>query len=56
MSTTAPSGTAQEKEVQWLEDRHLSWSDNMSAAELAYILFQAPVLIGVHASEMLPPT
>jgi len=56
LPTTAPSGTAQEKEVQWLEDRHLSWSDNMSAAELAYILFQAPVLIGVHASEMLPPT
>jgi hypothetical protein len=26
----------------------------MSAAELAYILYQAPVLVAVHASEMLP--
>ena len=27
---------------------------HMSSAELAYILFQAPVLVAVHASEMLP--
>ena len=27
---------------------------DMTSAELAYILFQAPVLVAVHASEMLP--
>ena len=32
----------------------MAWSHDMSSAELAYILFQAPVLVGVHASEMLP--
>ena len=26
----------------------------MSAADLAYILYQVPVLVAVHASEMLP--
>jgi hypothetical protein len=28
----------------------------MNAAELAYILFQAPVMVAVHAAEMLPKT
>ena len=28
----------------------------MSAADAAYILFQAPVLVAVHAAEMLTPT
>ena len=26
----------------------------MNAAELAYILYQVPVLVAVHAAEMLP--
>ena len=26
----------------------------MGAADLAYILYQAPVLVAVHAAEMLP--
>jgi len=26
----------------------------MSSAELAYILYQVPVLVAVHATEMLP--
>ena len=44
----------QEKRPQWEEDRHLDLRANTNAAELAYILYQAPVLMGVHASEMLP--
>ena len=54
LSTTVPTGDDQEKAEQWEEDRLLSWTDNLTSAELAYIMFQSPVLIGVHASEMLP--
>ena len=54
LPNAAPSGTAQEKAEQWQEDHLLSWTENINSAELAYILFQAPVLVGVHASEMLP--
>jgi hypothetical protein len=31
----------------------VNWSSDMNAAELAYILYQVPVLVAVHASEML---
>jgi hypothetical protein len=48
-------GTADEKYPQYLNDKDVIWNRNtMSSAELGYILFQAPVLVGVHASEMLP--
>lgn len=53
--TLASPGTAdEEKRPQHLEDVRVSWSRDMSSAELAYILWQAPVLVAVHASEMLP--
>ncbi len=45
-----------EKENQQKDDIHISWHKEMSSAELAYILYQVPVLVGVHASEMLPDT
>jgi hypothetical protein len=49
--------TEVEKTVQRDEDRHIpQWHGNLGAAELAYILYQAPVQMGVHASEMLPET
>ena len=54
LPNAAPSGTAQEKKPQWEEDHMLSWTSSITSAEIAYILFQAPVLVGVHASEMLP--
>ncbi len=44
----------QEKYEQYDEDMHLTWNSGMNAAEVAYILYQVPVLIAVHASEMLP--
>jgi hypothetical protein len=51
----APPGAGdQEKDVQHQDDKKVVWNREMSSAELAYILFQAPVLVGVHASEMLP--
>lgn len=36
------------------EDKQARWSPDTDAAELAYILYQVPVLVGVHASRMLP--
>lgn len=36
------------------EDRQITWNSSMNAAELAYILYRAPVMIAIHASEMLP--
>lgn len=51
-----PTGEDQEKAEQWAEDHHLAWTASMTSADLAYIMFQAPVLVGVHASEMLPET
>jgi hypothetical protein len=53
-SLLAPGAEGQEKLVQHADDTKVVWSRDMSSAELAYILFQAPVLVGVHASEMLP--
>ncbi len=43
-----------EKINQQNDDNNISWNKDMSAAELAYILYQVPVLVAVHASEMLP--
>lgn len=50
----ANPGSADEKYPQFLDDQAIQWNrDSMSSAELAYVLFQAPVLVGVHAREML---
>jgi hypothetical protein len=55
ITVPAPSTPIEDdEEQQRLEDSHLQWNTNINAAELAYILYQVPVLIGVHASEMLP--
>ena len=50
----APGTEDEEKKDQHQDDRQVVWSRDMSSAELAYILFQAPVLVAIHASEMLP--
>lgn len=42
-----------EKVTQFGDDKQIQWNSNMNAAELAYSLFQAPVLVAIHASEML---
>jgi len=51
---TSGAVTDVQKAQQIKEDNHVQWQDSMNAAELAYILFQVPVLMGVHAVEMLP--
>ena len=48
---TAPA--VQEKHVQWVDDQATRWSPDMHASEVAYITYQAPVLVAVHAHEML---
>ncbi|MGC1307097.1 MAG: hypothetical protein WA885_07700 [Phormidesmis sp.] len=39
---------------QHAEDIQVSWNGSVSAAEMAYIMYQVPVLVAVHASDMLP--
>ena len=43
-----------EKLNQNAEDKSILWNEDMKAADLAYILYQVPVMIAIHASEMLP--
>lgn len=41
------------------EDKQIFWNSNghqVDAADMAYILYQVPVLVAVHAAEMLPKT
>ena len=45
-----------EKKDQQDEDINIEWSKDMSSSELAYVLYQVPVLVAVHATEMLPQT
>jgi hypothetical protein len=46
----------QEKTEQREDDLKIlpGWRSDISSADVAYILFQAPVLVAVHAQEMLP--
>lgn len=54
---TKPTDTSQaefEQELlQYQEDNQIRWSKNADSADLAYILYQVPVMVAVHASEML---
>jgi hypothetical protein len=42
-----------EKHPQWVDDQELHWGPDLRSSEVAYILYQAPVLVAVHAQEML---
>ncbi|WP_046867039.1 hypothetical protein [Microvirga massiliensis] len=61
VGTTAPSHIlteptapdVAEKRPQWQDDRVLSWGPNMQSSEVAYITYQAPVQVAIHAREML---
>ncbi|HLL75087.1 MAG TPA: hypothetical protein VK421_07450 [Pyrinomonadaceae bacterium] len=45
---------AEPAKTQYDEDRRFRWQAATHSAELAYILYQVPVLMAVHAAEMLP--
>jgi len=49
------AASVSEKLGQWEDDNEVNWNPNTNAAELAYILYQVPVLVAVHAAEMLRP-
>lgn len=49
---TAPS--LAEKKTQWQADKDVPLDASLSAAEIAYIALQTPVIMAVHASELLP--
>jgi hypothetical protein len=54
LTLTPPASPADtDKADQYSEDRALTWNAQINAADVAYILFQAPVLVAVHAREML---
>ncbi|HEX8149788.1 MAG TPA: hypothetical protein VF591_21590 [Pyrinomonadaceae bacterium] len=44
----------QEKKQQYDDDKFVKFDSDSSSADLAYVLYQVPVLVAVHASEMLP--
>ena len=46
-------GTGTPEKQQYEEDKDFRWRADTHAAELAYILYQVPVLMAVHAAEML---
>ncbi len=52
-SLNEPADT-DERHPQWAEDQHVPWTPATNAANLAYILYQVPVMVAVHAAEMLP--
>jgi len=54
VKTNALENDDDEKKPQREEDIQITWNKNMNSAELAYILFQAPVMVAVHGAEMLP--
>jgi hypothetical protein len=48
-------GPADEKFTQFQEDQKIQWDrTRLTAADLGYMFFRVPVLVGIHASEMLP--
>jgi len=49
-STDDPQGILQQSG----EDDDITWTGNSNAADIAYVLYQVPVLVAVHASDMLP--
>ena len=56
LTTPPPPGEGPQEMAQHLEDRQVGWNRNTNAADVAYVLYQLPVLVAVHAAEMLPST
>ncbi|MDZ7268419.1 MAG: hypothetical protein ONB48_11855 [candidate division KSB1 bacterium] len=51
--TLTDPGSGSEARPQYQEDSRFRWHADTHAAEVAYILYQVPVLVAVHAAEML---
>jgi len=48
---TGPDGKGQKE--QFTDDKNVPWDAGIDAANLAYILYQVPMMVCVHAAEML---
>ncbi len=48
-----PAGQ-EEKEQQRADDANVPWNNDVTAADMAYILYQAPVKVAIHGGELLP--
>lgn len=53
ISFTAYNAGIDQENKATTEDTQAQWNPDTNSAELAYILYQVPVLVGVHASRML---
>lgn len=49
LALEAPTTPGNVKAEQYTEDKDILWSAQIGAGDLAYILYQAPVLVAVHA-------
>jgi hypothetical protein len=54
LTTPPPASEGPDEHAQHKEDKQLSWNRDTNAADVAYVLYQLPVLVAVHAAEMLP--
>jgi hypothetical protein len=54
LTAPPPVSEGPEEMAQHLEDKQLRWNADTNAASIAYVLYQLPVLVAVHAAEMLP--
>ena len=55
MSAPSSDGSTEQEgqKEQYLDDVKVKWNNTVDAANLAYILYQIPMMVAVHASEML---
>jgi hypothetical protein len=54
LTTPPPSSEGPDELAQHNEDKQVRWTRDTNAADVAYVLYQLPVLVAVHAAEMLP--
>jgi hypothetical protein len=53
VTLASPGNDVPDTKEQHIEDAAVHWDANLSAADAAYILFQVPVMVAIHADEML---
>ena len=54
LTTEPPASEGPDELDQHREDKKVAWDRSTNAADVAYVLYQLPVLVAVHAAEMLP--
>ena len=56
LATVPQPSTPNEQDKNNPEDNFAKWDGNTDAAQLAYILYQVPVMVAIHSSRMLKET